>query len=172
MGKAEVSAFFIKKKNQFSEGVYMNTIQEIMTMNPACCVPTDTLQEVARLMVIHDCGEIPVVDNMADKRVVGVITDRDICCRTVALGVNPLEMMVSECMTSPAITVFTETALEECFDLMEENQIRRVPVLDEDERCCGMVSIADISRHAQSQTAAEVIKYISQPSVRDPIYVS
>lgn len=150
----------------------MNRVFDIMTNNPACCLPHESLQEVARLMVVHDCGEIPVVNNMIEKQVVGVITDRDICCRSVAKGTNPLEMTAKECMTTPAITVHFETSLDQCFIIMEENQIRRMPIVDDESKCCGMVSIADISRHMEFITAAEVIKYISKPKASHPVFVS
>jgi CBS domain-containing protein len=154
------------------KGKKMNKIDDIMTNNPACCLPNETLDSIARLMVTHDCGEIPVVNNMSDKRVIGVITDRDICCRSVAKGIDPMKMTAKECMTSPAIVIDLETSLDECFNLMEENQIRRIPVIDEDLKCCGMVSIADIARHVEGTTTAEVIRYISNPSFRNPVYVS
>jgi predicted transcriptional regulator len=77
--------------------------------------------------VEHDCGEIPVVDNMQSKRPVGVVTDRDITIRTVALGKNPLDLRARDCMSSPAVTVTPETSVEDCCNLMEENQLRRFP---------------------------------------------
>ncbi len=103
-------------------------IQEIMTPNPACCGPETNLGEVARLMVDHDCGEIPVVRN---GKPVGVITDRDIAARAVAAGRNPLEMKASDLMSSPVITVTPSTDVDDCCDTMEEHQIRRVPVVDD-----------------------------------------
>ena len=135
-------------------------IQEIMTENPACCAPETSLREVARLMVEHDCGEIPVV---RDGRPVGVITDRDITARAVAAGRNPLEMKASECMTSPVITVNPSTGVSDCCDMMEEHQIRRMPVVDESGKCCGMVSQADIAQHASARKTAEVVKQVSKP---------
>ena len=67
-------------------------VKEVMTPDPACCVPETGLQEVAKMMVDHDCGEIPVIENKESRLPIGVITDRDIVCRTVALGTNPLDM--------------------------------------------------------------------------------
>ena len=135
-------------------------IQEIMTTNPACCQPETSLREVARLMVEHDCGEIPVV---RDGRPIGVITDRDITARAVAAGRNPLEMKASECMTSPVITVTPKTDVADCCNTMEEHQIRRVPVVDDSGSCCGMVSQADIAQHASAKKTAEVVKQVSKP---------
>jgi CBS domain-containing protein len=139
-------------------------VKEIMTSDPACCTPDTTLQRVAELMVENDCGEIPVVENVASMRPVGVITDRDITCRTVAKGLNPLTMTVSECMTTPCVTVAPDTSLDECCNVMEENQIRRVPVVDASGACCGIVALADIAKHAAKRETAEVVKEVSEPN--------
>jgi CBS domain-containing protein len=137
-------------------------VNEIMSKDPACCTRETSLQDVAILMVEHDCGEIPVVDNMQSKRPVGVVTDRDITVRSVALGKNPLELRARDCMSSPAVTVTPETALDECCRLMEENQLRRLPVVDESGCCCGIVSQADIARNASEDNAGEMVKEVSQ----------
>ena len=73
-------------------------VKDIMTPDPAVCTPDTGLPAVAQMMVDNDCGEIPVVENMRNRLPVGVITDRDITCRTVARGLNPLEMIASDCM--------------------------------------------------------------------------
>jgi CBS domain-containing protein len=137
-------------------------VKEIMSMDPACCMRETSLQDVAVLMVEHDCGEIPVVDNMQSKRPVGVVTDRDITVRTVALGKNPLELRARDCMSGPAVTVTPEMSLDDCCNLMEENQLRRVPVVDESGCCCGIVSQADVARHASKGEAGELVKDVSR----------
>ena len=136
-------------------------VKEIMTPNPACCSTGTPLPEVARLMVAHDCGEIPVLDG--GRKVVGVITDRDITCRTVAKGRNPLDIEAGDVMSSPAVTVTSDADLEDCCRVMEEHQIRRVPVVDASGACCGMVAQADIARHASATDTAEVVREVSQP---------
>src|SRR5262245_14784486 len=113
-------------------------VKDIMTRNPACTTPDTKLQDVARLMVESDCGEIPVVENRRSMKLVGVVTDRDISCRVVAEGKNPLEMTAGDCMSSPCVTATPEMSLEDCCRLMEENQIRRVPVVDENGGCRGI----------------------------------
>ena len=139
-------------------------VKDVMTPDPACCTPDTTLQRVAELMVENDCGEIPVVENAASMKPVGVITDRDIVCRTVAKGLNPLTLTASECMTTPAVTVTPDTSLDECCRVLEENQIRRVPVVDASGACCGIVALADIAKHAKKRETAEVVKEVSEPS--------
>ena len=140
----------------------MIKVRSIMTMNPACCTSDTKLAEVAKLMTEHDCGEIPVVNNHEEKKLVGVITDRDICCRAVAQGLNPAAMNAKDCMSSPAITVGMDFPIEECMELMENKQIRRVPVVDDRGCCCGMVSIADIARKTEEWTTGSIVKIISQ----------
>jgi CBS domain-containing protein len=137
-------------------------VKEIMSSEPACCTRETSLQDVAILMVEHDCGEIPVVDDMKSKRPVGVVTDRDITCRTVALGKNPLDLRARDCMSSPAVTVGPETGVDECCRVMEENQLRRVPVVDESGSCCGIVSQADIASKASDDEAGEMVKEVSK----------
>ena len=137
-------------------------VKEIMSKDPACCTRETSLQDIAILMVEHDCGEIPVVDSMQSKRPVGVITDRDITVRSVALGKNPLELRARDCMSSPAVTVGPESDLDECCRLMEENQLRRIPVVDESGCCCGIVSQADIALHASEDDAGEMVKEVSK----------
>ncbi len=138
-------------------------VKDVMTANPACSTRETPLHEVARLMLDHDCGEIPIVESHERKATVGVVTDRDIVCRVVAKGQNPTEATAEDAMTSPAVTVTPDTALEECSRIMEQKQIRRVPVVDENGLCVGIVALADIALQAKSGMAGEVVKEVSEP---------
>jgi len=137
-------------------------IQEIMTKDPRCCTQDTSLREVARMMVEFDCGEIPVVDNQQNFKPVGVVTDRDIVCRAVAEGRDPLELVARDCMTSPAVSVPPETTVEDCCRLMEQCQVRRVLVVDQSGRCCGIVAQADLARQLPTPQVAEVVREVSQ----------
>jgi CBS domain-containing protein len=139
-------------------------VREIMTADPACCTSATALQEVAQMMIDNDCGEIPVVENTDNNMPIGVITDRDIVCRTVARGLNPLDLTAGECMTRPFVTVTPEMSVEECCRILEDNKIRRVPVVDAAGCCCGIVALADIAMHAKKNATAEVVKEVSEPS--------
>jgi CBS domain-containing protein len=139
-------------------------VKEVMTTDPACCTSETSLQEVAQMMIDHDCGEIPVVENKQNNLPIGVITDRDIVCRTIAKGINPLDLTVTECISKPCITVTPEMSIEECSRILEANQIRRVPVVDASGSCCGIVSLADIALRARQSIVAEVVKEVSEPS--------
>src|SRR5215216_4818873 len=123
-------------------------VQAIMTSNPACCIPDTPLPDVARMMVQCDCGAIPVVDNRDSGRLVGIITDRDITCRTVAQGKDPLDLTAQDCMTASVASVTPNDSLQQCEQLMEDRQVRRIPVVDGNGCCCGIVSQADIARMA------------------------
>jgi CBS domain-containing protein len=137
--------------------------KEIMSRGLTCCTPDASLQEVARAMVDSDCGEIPVVDSKQTMRPVGVVTDRDIACRTVAQGRNPLDMTASECMTSPCVSVTPDSDVEECCRVMEESQIRRLLVVDEGGRCVGVLAQADIARHMPKRETGRVVGEVSRP---------
>jgi len=114
-------------------------------------------------MVDCDCGEIPVVDK--ERKPIGVITDRDIACRAVAKGLNTAEMTVSDVMSTPVVCVRPEDDLEECCRLMEHKQIRRVPVVDEQGGCCGIISLADIARRLGEQNSGEILRDVSQKTM-------
>lgn len=139
-------------------------VKEVMTANPACCTSETGLQEVAQMMVDHDCGELPVVENKEKRLPIGVITDRDIVCRTVARGFNPLDLIVADCMSKPCVTVTPDMTVEECSRIMEENKIRRVPVVDAAGSCCGIVALADIALYGTRSVAADVVKEVSEPT--------
>jgi CBS domain-containing protein len=113
--------------------------------------------------VEHDCGEIPVCG--AGRKPIGVVTDRDIVCRLIARGKDPLRLRASDCMSSPVITVAPETSLEDCSRLMEQYQVRRLPVVAADGALCGMVAQADLVKRAPGGIAIEVIQKVSAPSV-------
>ena len=137
-------------------------VQELMTKDPVCCRADDSLQSVAKMMVDNDCGCIPVVEDISSKIPVGTVTDRDICCRTVAEGKNPLEMTAGEVMTGNVVTVSPNTSIEECCNLMEDNQIRRILVVDNKGACCGIVAQADIAVNTNARTTAEVVQEVSK----------
>lgn len=137
-------------------------VSEVMTADPACCTADTPLTEVARMMVECDCGAIPVVDSKDSKKPVGMITDRDITIRTVAEGRNPLDLTASDAMTANVMTVTPETSLEECCNLMEDQQIRRVVVVDKNGACCGMIAQADIAMNADGSKTAEVVQEVSR----------
>src|ERR1051325_4212742 len=133
---------------------YPMKVQDVMTPEPQCCMAEDSLQRAAQFMVDCDCGEIPVVDN--ERKPVGVITDRDIACRAVAKGLNTAQMTVSDVMSTPVVCVRPDDDLDECCRLMEQKQIRRVPVVDLNGRCCGIISLADVAKKLADDSSGQV----------------
>ena len=138
------------------------TARDVMTPDPACCSPHTTLDEVARLMARNDCGEIPVIDT-ADQ-IVGVVTDRDIVCRVVAEGKNPMAYTAETCMSGPVVTVRADAPLDDVLATMEKHQIRRVPVVDGRESCVGIISQADVALHAKNKESGEMVEEVSKPT--------
>jgi CBS domain-containing protein len=137
-------------------------VKEIMTRTPAVCTADTPLQEVAKIMVSRDCGAVPVVRNAND--LAGIITDRDIVVRAIAEGRNPLTLTASSCMTSPTISIREDASIDDCTDLMEAKQIRRVPVVDGAGALIGIIAQADIARHASRKDAGELVRDVSAPT--------
>jgi len=137
-------------------------IREIMSKEPICCTPDTTVVEAARLMVENDCGLIPIVQDQQSRHLVGVVTDRDICCRVVARNLSPASVKIRDCMSSPVATVKAEMPISECFRVMDEHIVRRVPVVDERGICCGIVSQADLVEKAPNDYVQQVSRYASQ----------
>lgn len=136
------------------------TARDVMTADPACCTPRTTLDQVAKMMVQNDCGEIPVVD-VAD-RPIGVVTDRDIVCRVVAPGKNPIAYTAETCMSHPVVTVGQDDPLDRVVAVMEHHQIRRVPVTDERGCCAGIISQADIACAEPLPEVGELVREVSR----------
>jgi CBS domain-containing protein len=123
-------------------------IQQIMSTPPLTCRQNDTLNVAARLMWEHDCGVVPVTDD--DGKLVGIVTDRDICMATYTKGSAPQEISVSDVMTSQVFSCRAGDSLDTAERLMSAKQIRRVPIVDRDNRPVGLVSLNDVARYAAS----------------------
>jgi CBS domain-containing protein len=128
-------------------------VREIMTKDPACCTPTDTARDAARVMRERDCGCLPIVD--ADSaRVVGVVTDRDLAVRALADGMGP-DTRLNHLMTPVASCCGVNDDLRDVERTMGDLQVRRVPIVDADGRCVGIVAQADIARAARDAQVSE-----------------
>jgi CBS domain-containing protein len=141
--------------------------REIMTESPACCTPSDNIRLVAKKMLEHNCGMLPVVDNQQHLQLVGVITDRDIVCRVLAqdgadCGVATVQNAMS---TGKLWLVKPNASIDEVIEKMEEGQIRRIPVVDDDRKVIGVISTADIALEVDDlDDIAEVFEEISEPT--------
>jgi CBS domain-containing protein len=129
-------------------------------------VPSDKAPKAARIMRDEDAGIVPVIDNEQSQRVVGVVTDRDLCMNVVAEGRDPGTVPVEACMTTMVVTCSSNDSIDKATELMKENQIRRVPVVDEQGRLQGIVAMADLVGRAELKTTLthDTLKKVSLPS--------
>jgi len=134
--------------------------RDIMTPDPACCSPNTTLDQLAKMMVQNDCGEIPIVD--VANRPIGVVTDRDIVCRAVAEGKNPVAYPAENIMTTSIITAPATATVDQVVTLMGERQIRRLPVVDDEGALIGIIAQADIAVEAPEEQAADLVREVSR----------
>jgi len=141
-------------------------VKEIMTPDPTCCMPTDSAQAAARIMRDEDTGIVPVIENEQSQKLVGVVTDRDLCMNVVAEGRDPRSVLVGECMTSPAVACPPDAPVAKATKVMKENQVRRIPVVDGELKILGIVSMADIVRRGRVDTVEtyHTLKSISEPT--------
>jgi CBS domain-containing protein len=138
-------------------------VKDIMTSNPECVTPEDSLQDAARRMRNLDVGPLPICDN---DRLAGMITDRDIVVRAVAEGRNPQTTKVGEVMTGEVIYCFEDQDVREAARTMQERQVRRLVVLDRDKRLVGIVALGDLAiGTGDQQKSGEVLRDVSEPSV-------
>ena len=124
-------------------------VREVMTKHPVCCVPSDTVQHVASLMKDEELGCLPVVEEYSSRRLVGVVTDRDVCCRATVDGQDPKRTAIEPYITRNVITCLADDELEHCLQVIHKYGIRRVPVVDDEGRCIGIVSTSDAPDKAE-----------------------
>lgn len=136
-------------------------VSDVMTRSPVTCNCDMPVTEVAHLMKQYNCGEIPVTDDGPHHKLIGVITDRDITCRVVAGGRNPRDVSAREIMSTPVRKVSATDDLETALQVMERTKLRRLPVIDSEGRCVGVLSQVDIARISISM-AAEVMRETSR----------
>lgn len=140
--------------------------QDIMTENPACCTRDDTVEQAAKLMIEHDCGCVPVVDHLESRRILGVVTDRDMACRCLGAG-KGADTRVSEVMSTNPSCCTPDADLQEVEQIMATRQVRRVPVIDSEGCCVGMIAQADLARENRAVGNREVgrmVERVSEPS--------
>jgi len=139
-------------------------ISQIMTREVVYCTPSDTVRATASLMKNHGVGAIPVVSDLLDPLLEGIVTDRDLCCGVLPDAKHADAVKVSEMMTAVPVTCELESTLEDCEELMRENQVRRLPVVDKRGRCVGIVSQADLAHCGSAAQVGRMLKEISKPS--------
>ena len=135
-------------------------VHEVMADRPRCVTPDTPVAEAAQLMESEDVGSLPVLDG---EQVVGMVTDRDIVVRAVARGKDPKGMPVREVATTDdLVTLHPDDDLSDALSLMASHQVRRLPVVDADNRLVGIVAQADLARIAGEKAVGEMVEDISK----------
>jgi CBS domain-containing protein len=143
----------------------MKKCSEVMTKNPICCLPSDIVSKLAQLMKSKDIGQVPIVENGQSKKLVGVVTDRDLALKIVAEGRDPKSTKAEEVMTRKVVTCHAEDDLQKALDAMSEHKLRRIPVVNNSNEIVGIIAQADVAtRVDQPEKTAAVVKGISQSS--------
>jgi len=133
-------------------------VWDVMTPQTRSIGKNTEITHVAQLMLEHDVGAIPVVEN---DQPIGIITDRDIVIRSLGKGEDPVGHSVEDYMTPTVVTVREDADLQECLGLMEAHQIRRMLVVDAQGKLCGIISQADIARETSLRDKAELLEKVS-----------
>jgi CBS domain-containing protein len=144
-------------------GIGTMTCREVMTENPACASRNDTVIEAARLMKREGVGPIPIVDDTNGRRLVGIVTDRDLAVKVLAEGKDPMRTTVEQVMTTKLVTCRPEDDLGHAIDAMMDHKIRRIPIVDENDRLVGIVSQADVARNEDEKKTGRTVEKISEP---------
>jgi CBS domain-containing protein len=138
-------------------------ITDVMTPIPQCCTPDDSIIEVARVMAQHDVGAVPIVESQDTRRVLGMITDRDIVLRVVAEGRDPNEVIsVRDIMTTEIVSISPDADTLHAEELMKEHQVRRVLVIDDHSSVVGIVTMADLARKTDETQLGDTEKGITE----------
>ena len=138
-------------------------VRDAMTSNPVTCIPGDTAQKTAQLMRDNNVGSLPVVTDRSDRRLLGMITDRDLCISVVAGGLDPKDSTIESLISSTPITCRDGDNLDVAERAMQVHQVRRIPVVDADGRCIGIVSQADLALRDKSEKVSKTVAAVSKP---------
>lgn len=134
-------------------------VHEVMTDRPRCVTPETPVSEAAQLMASDDIGSLPILDG---ERLAGVVTDRDIVIRAIAKGKDPRGMPVREVASRELVKVHAEQDLSDALKLMASEQVRRLPVVDDDGRLVGILAQADVAVEAKEKAVGEMVEEISK----------
>lgn len=143
----------------------MKRCKEVMTSDPMCCLPQDTADRLAKLMRDENIGSVPICQDRHSKKLIGIVTDRDLALQIATEGRDPRSVRAQEVMTSNPITCRPDDDLESALQAMERHQVRRIPVVNNNSELVGIISQADVAtRSAEPRKTAEMVEEISKPS--------
>jgi CBS domain-containing protein len=135
-------------------------VENAMHKGVSCVSPDTPVSEIAKLMKTDDIGAVPVCEN---DRLVGMITDRDLVTRLLPDGADPRQQTARTVMTAGIVYCRTDQSIDDAVHLMEDKMIRRLPVIDENKRLVGMLSLSDVSHHASRELSGELVKAVAAP---------
>ena len=140
-------------------------VSEVMSKRPACCWPSSSALTAAIMMRERDVGILPVTQDPFTPKLVGVVTDRDLCLRVVAGGRDPAHAWISECKTEGPVCCTAEEDARQAIELMKKHQVRRLPVVDERHEIVGMLSLSDLVRKADldAEGVVAALRSICEP---------
>lgn len=133
-------------------------VSEVMHEGACCITPEWTICEAAQMMRDEDIGALPVCEN---DRLIGMLTDRDIIMRCIAEGKDSMKTQARHAMSEQIIYCRSNEEIEDAIRLMEDHEVRRLPVLDDNNKVCGVLSLGDISHKVSYDLSGEVIRSVS-----------
>lgn len=141
----------------------MKKCSDVMTNTPVCCLPNDLASQAAQSMKKENIGSIPVIEDENTKKLIGIVTDRDLALRILADGLDAKSTKVETVMTRKVVTCSPEDDLQKAVDAMSKNQLRRILVVDDENKILGIIAQADVAMHFDHpKKTAEMVKEISQ----------
>jgi len=139
--------------------------RDLMTKDPKCCAPSDSAVDAAKLMMREDVGAVPVCSGSDRRRLVGIVTDRDLALHVVAEALDPNSVQIENVMSWDPVTCREDEDLDTALLRMENSQIRRIPVVDRQGLLVGIISQADVATRSRSdEKTAEMVAEVSRPS--------
>jgi CBS domain-containing protein len=141
-------------------------VKNVMTKDPVCCVASDKAPLAASIMRDQDAGGVPVLESAENRKIVGIVTDRDLCMGIIAEGRDPNGVSVEACMTVPVVVCTSNDSVQKATELMRQNQVRRIPVVDEAGGLVGIVAMADLVGRGELKAAEthETLQKVSAPA--------
>lgn len=137
-------------------------LKDILTSDVETVTPDSSMFDAAKTMMVRDLGWLPVTDE--GNKVIGIITDRDITVRGVAGGLDPKKTKVEDVMSRDVYSCSINGTVEDACNMMEDEQVRRLVVVDDEEGLVGVISLADVALQAREAQSGEVLKKVTEPS--------
>ena len=144
----------------------MRKCSEVMTREPVCCEAGESVVQVAAIMKREDVGSVPVVESHEDKKLIGIVTDRDLVIKVLADGSDASRATVRDAMTANPASCRENDDVTKAVQLMSDRQVRRMPIVDEAGRLTGIIAQADVAtRVKRDETTGELVEAISEPGL-------